>query len=250
MIDIEGKDVLISAPMENLSENSLPIAETYAILKKKGAASVYDPTNWSVYGTIENEECVRQMIIALTDGWDGAFVDGAWENTVADVVVQCGDWQQSESCHVIASVAEACGKPCVSIDELIDTSKDISDMTAKAANREDILIEGIEYMAYPVDGDGVQIHLGDKVSWSGFPDKHGKVKFLYIADDGTWRTGIEIDDSPLPQCYCASDLHHCRRKCVKDVLTELLDMVTGESGDYGDIVDAYANLLCLKEVDD
>ena len=146
----------------------------------------------------------------------------------------------------MASDAKACAEMEAYVERLHEA----------AASHEDVTVNGVDYMPYPTDGDGMQLHLGDEVSWTGFPDNRGEVKSLHVGKDGKWLAGIGAFGSVgVPIRYHVEDLHHYHKITVEDVLNELCTKAFhsrefGAHVSYKDVIAEYAAKLRLKEGQD
>lgn len=117
-----------------------------------------------------------------------------------------------------------------------------------AACREDVTLFGVDYMAVPVDEDGIPWHLGDEMLMDGEVCEVvgiGDGIVLYAFEDGVEWT------------RAAYNRHHHKRG-VEDVLREFTDAIldwagksgtVAEVGTWSDVAAKYVERLRLAEDD-
>ena len=88
-------------------------------------------------------------------------------------------------------------------------------LEACAESREDVTLFGVDYMAYPLDADGVPIHAGDML------DGYGKT--IEVVELRYGRSGwVIVSRDGNAYADCAAFSHH-HAPTVEDVLREMLD---------------------------
>ena len=116
-------------------------------------------------------------------------------------------------------------------------------LEAAASKRADVTIFGVDYMACPLDADGVPIHIEDVMEW---PD--GKT-FEVVGIGDVTLFYVEGDDDALADWTGASTKRHHHAPTVEDVLREMLkhfgaiEEVTPEVAEY---IAEYAAKLTLR----
>lgn len=108
-----------------------------------------------------------------------------------------------------------------------------------AAERADVTIYGVDYVALPVDADGLPIHIGDKLYGYG---ETTVVKGLTLGDDGwsmTCENGLWFDFTAFT--------HH--KPTVEDVLREFICDHEEGVRDEVDLIAEYAKRLKLAGSD-
>ena len=108
-------------------------------------------------------------------------------------------------------------------------------LEAAAAERADVTLFGVDYMAYPLDADGEAIHVGDVMEWD---NGTFTVHELKVTEDG-WTTWDEQHGYTVHVDVC----HH-HATTVKDVLREFADEVQ-RCCDTEDTIAEYAAKLRL-----
>lgn len=110
-----------------------------------------------------------------------------------------------------------------------------------ATKREDVTLWGVDYMPYPLDAEGIPIHVGDVMEW---PDC-STAEVVGIGND-TFFYVEEGDDAA--EWSCANDKLHHHAPTVEDVLRELvaayMDTPLDDSND-GEFFAKYAAKLRL-----
>lgn len=115
-----------------------------------------------------------------------------------------------------------------------------------AENREDVTLFGVDYMAYPLDADGVPIHVGDVL------DGYGKT--IEVVELRIGRSGwVLISRDGNGYADCAAFTHH-HAPTVEDVLREfasdIADVLGGDDfrlDDSDELFAEYAAKLRLAE---
>ena len=118
------------------------------------------------------------------------------------------------------------------------------------ANHGDITVNGVDYMSYPLDSDGVQIHIGDELITNHSKKKLVVTRLQYSRKHAWMVGGAEKDDLSKYGLYAPCETRHYRKPTVEEVLTRMLDAVADGSVGYDEAASKYAKLLCLKEADD
>ena len=109
-----------------------------------------------------------------------------------------------------------------------------------ARNREDVTLFGVDYIALPVDAEGVQWRIGDVIAW---PDGSGLKSVIGIGKD--WLFYVDSECEYKADWTVANDKHHA--PTVEDVLREFAlavckdDALTIREG----VVEEYAAKLRL-----
>lgn len=121
---VKGKGVFLSGPMTGRQYfNIVAFAEAHAKLAEMGARNVYNPAlAWlnddkSAERTHEDwmRACVTEMLRRRRKYADDLVLDSCED--LYDVVVQLPDWETSDGAVLEATVARACGIPCVRIED-------------------------------------------------------------------------------------------------------------------------------------
>ena len=87
-----------------------------------------------------------------------------------------------------------------------------------AANREDVTLWGVDYVALPVDADGVPIHVGDTV-WGCISGMQMAVRQLRLTDRWT----ISTDTGFVPKASAVTHVRHDSFERIADELDEMVD---------------------------
>ena len=108
-----------------------------------------------------------------------------------------------------------------------------------ARNREDVTLFGVDYMPYPLDAEGVPIHIGDVMEW---PDCY-TAEVVGIGDDRFFY----VDDC-LMYAWTNDKIHH-HAPTVEDVLRDYASriLIAGCIDEEDELVAEYAAKLQLKE---
>lgn len=144
----------------------------------------------------------------------------------------------------------------VAIADRIDA--EVADMQAfcdrlkeAAQGREDVTLFDVDYVALPVDADGVPIRVGDEMEPISVKyDRFGVVTLCLDTRDGRWSLLTDLDGEWSHDELC--QLRHYHAPKVEDVLREFALRVTGkEVGSINhDVVAEYAAKLRLAEGED
>lgn len=118
-----------------------------------------------------------------------------------------------------------------------------------SADRADVTLFGVDYVALPLDADGVPIHIGDRV------ENNERVERIVLTD-GSWEPSVYIGKLPnvLHEYFCHEISHH-HEPTVEDVLREFADRYldyegmpsAGRRGVGEALMDEYAAKLRLAE---
>ena len=110
-----------------------------------------------------------------------------------------------------------------------------------AAECADVTLFGVDYIALPVDADGVPIRVGDVLTDGEYTFVVGE---LAVFGDGSW--SIRNDDG---NAWEACDVTHHHEPTVEDVLREFSDKVCNSGHQWGldakDTIAEYATKLRL-----
>lgn len=87
-------------------------------------------------------------------------------------------------------------------------------LEAAASERADVTIFGVDYVACPLDADGVPIHVGDVMEW-----RYGNGEFEVIGIGGNTLFYIDKDSNEC-EWTAAGDKRHHHAPTVEDVLRE------------------------------
>lgn len=108
-----------------------------------------------------------------------------------------------------------------------------------AAERADVTMYGVDYVALPVDADGLPIHIGDVMVGVNKYDPCESVKGRVIAvnfeDDGVVDVAVQVwssDGKSWHRTYLdsgASVYHHYHEPTVEEVMQEMLERAVGYS---------------------
>lgn len=112
-------------------------------------------------------------------------------------------------------------------------------LEACAESREDVTLFGVDYMAYPLDADGVPIHAGDML------DGYGKT--IEVVELRYGRSGwVIVSRDGNAYADCAAFSHH-HAPTVEEVLEELLREYDRDDSELtnGEIVERFAARLRL-----
>ena len=106
-----------------------------------------------------------------------------------------------------------------------------------ARNREDVTLFGVDYMPYPLDAEGVPIHIGDVMEW---PDCY-TAEVVGIGDDRFFY----VDDC-LMYAWTNDKIHH-HAPTVEDVLRDYASriLIVGCIDEEDELVAEYAAKLRL-----
>ena len=106
-----------------------------------------------------------------------------------------------------------------------------------ARNREDVTLFGVDYMPYPLDAEGVPIHIGDVMEW---PDCY-TAEVVGIGDDRFFY----VDDC-LMYAWTNDKIHH-HAPTVEDVLRDYASriLIAGCIDEEDELVAEYAAKLRL-----
>ena len=109
-----------------------------------------------------------------------------------------------------------------------------------ARNHEDVTLFGVDYMPYPLDADGEQVHFGDVMEWD---NGTFTVHELKVTEDG-WTTWDEQHGYTVHVDVC----HH-HAPTVEDVLRDYASriLIAGCIDEEDELVAEYAAKLQLKE---
>ena len=114
---------------------------------------------------------------------------------------------------------------------------EFADRLCRASERrEDVTLWGVDYVALPVDADGVPIHIGDVMEWSD----GGTFEVVGIGNGGTLYYLDTYDDGTVGvEWTAAGDKRHHHAPTVEDVLTEFAQEMNENLGMYtGEAIDA------------
>lgn len=103
MIDVKGKNVFLSGPMEGVrNNNAAAFADAHAALKLAGAARVYDPAlMWlDCEGEHDHAHWMRRCLRELAIGGGKPYYD---------LLVSLPGWETSDGAQVERIAARACG---------------------------------------------------------------------------------------------------------------------------------------------
>ena len=112
-------------------------------------------------------------------------------------------------------------------------------LEAAAAERADVTLFGVDYMACPLDADGVPIHVGDELD-------EGKVAKVVLTDEH-WEPSVYVYKLPNVQHeYFCNEVTHHHAPTVEDVLREF-GKCWDDPAHYakGELVEKYAARLRL-----
>lgn len=98
--------------------------------------------------------------------------------------------------RIDAAHRSALEKLAAQLDETSDMREFCGRIEQAAANREDVTLWGVDYVALPVDADGVPIHVGDTV----YLDDGRKAEVTHI--DLMWGTSCIV-------CFASGKDHDC-----------------------------------------
>lgn len=115
MVSVRGKRIFISGPMSSLPHNnSAEFLGAHVVLKERGAKHVYDPAlRWLDEDASESEaksheDYMRQCLHELTD-----------DTMPYDLMVQLPGWEDSEGAIWESWVADWCGIPKASMEDVL-----------------------------------------------------------------------------------------------------------------------------------
>ena len=114
-------------------------------------------------------------------------------------------------------------------------------LEAAASERADVTIFGVDYMPYPLDADGVPIHVGDWIT--GEWDAKAKVEAV-TSDDVYW-----WEPDGCHWCH-ASEVRHHHAPTVEDVLREFAHVgirIAAKHGIKAGEIDFYADEDAIAE---
>lgn len=138
------------------------------------------------------------------------------------------------------SIGDFCNKVADDIDAEEAEMRGFCERVEEAAKlRENLYVFGTEYMALPLDRDGVPWHVGDRM----FVPRNGVCKVLSVGKFGVMAVGCE--GSYL--WYSANSYSHYNKPAVEDVLRELICEACGDSSPDDETIAKYAAKLRLKE---
>ena len=117
-----------------------------------------------------------------------------------------------------------------------------------AQGREDVTLFDVDYVALPVDADGVPIRVGDEMEPISVKyDRFGVVTLCLDTRDGRWSLLTDLDGEWSHDELC--QLRHYHAPKVDDVLREFADKVR-RCCDTADTIAEYAAKLRLAEGED
>jgi hypothetical protein len=119
-MNLEGKNVFLSGGMSGYEHyNVEAFANAHAIVHELGAKCVYDPAFAWLHEPLADGEkkthedymlkCLHELTRPKYCGKEGAFYD---------LLVSLPHWGKSKGAMAERAAAEACGIPCVELDEL------------------------------------------------------------------------------------------------------------------------------------
>ena len=117
-----------------------------------------------------------------------------------------------------------------------------------AAERADVTLFGVDYVALPLDADGESIRVGERVQLIG--NDPSTVSHMNLADDG-WRVYVKYDGGLGTGNGEPKYIRHYHKPTVEDVLREFGDWYAHTKGgcDEDGIVAEYAAKLRLAGED-
>ena len=109
-----------------------------------------------------------------------------------------------------------------------------------ARNREDVTLFGVDYIALPVDAEGVQWRIGDVIAW---PDGSGLKSVIGIGKD--WLFYVDSECEYKADWTVANDKHHA--PTVEDVLRDYASriLIVGCIDEEDELVAEFAAKLRL-----
>lgn len=162
----------------------------------------------------------------------------AFEETFADTEL----WKIAN--RIDASYRVALEKLAAQLDESSDMREFCERLSQAATNREDVTLFGVDYVALPMDADGVPIHVGDRV-------ENNERVMRIVLTDGSWEPSVYIGKLPnvLHEHFCY-EISHYHAPTVEDVLREFAwqfapEATTMSDQDFEDTVAEYAAKLRL-----
>lgn len=125
-------------------------------------------------------------------------------------------WELAD--NIDAEHRSALEKVAAQLDETSDMREFCGRIEQAAANHEDVTLWGVDYVALPVDADGVPIRPGDElvIFETG---EHIRAYDIELYDDGRW---LICDDETMDSIH-PDRLRHHRATTVEDVLREFAD---------------------------
>ena len=114
-MQVRNKKVFLSGPMSGIDHYNAPeFTRAHAICKEAGASFIFNPAKeWLDGDDTKSHEyylrtCVHELTKERFEDYDPFY----------DILVQLPEWKNSEGAKTETIVANACGIPCIALEDV------------------------------------------------------------------------------------------------------------------------------------